>query len=252
MEVIIGITLGLLAGILSGLVGIGGGTVIIPLLVLGWGYTQHEAQGTALMAFAFPVFGAAAWNYYRFRRVRIRLALLTAVALALTSYLMAWWVQGIESQLLTRIFAVFLILTSGYTLWRSFSPLKAPQASSPSLFRETMVGIGVGSLTGLIKGLTGLGGGVVIVPLLRLWGGLDQHTAQGTSLFIMTLPVAILPAIPYWQNGQVRWPLVLGLVIGLLIGSYRSSALAQKVSGPLLARIFAGTIAIMGVVLLLK
>lgn len=252
MEILIGLGLGVAAGFLSGLVGIGGGTVIIPVLVLMLGYTQHEAQGTALMAFAFPVFAAAAWNYYRFGRVRVRLALIMGAALALTSYLVARWVQEIDSRLLTRVFAVFLIAVSSYVFWKSRRPIQPKSAEGSSLRQEIMVGLLVGGLTGAIKGLTGLGGGVIMVPFLLLFGRLDQHTAQGTSLLTMTLPVAFMAAIPYWQNGHVHWGLTFGLVGGVLAGSFLSSRLAQKLKGPLLAQIFSATIGVMGIIMLFQ
>ncbi|MEN3041594.1 MAG: sulfite exporter TauE/SafE family protein [Bacteroidia bacterium] len=250
-EILIGLGLGLFTGFISGLVGVGGGTIIIPILVLGLGYSQHEAQGTALMAFAFPIFAAAAWNYYRFGRVRWRLALSVAAALAITSYFSAQWVQNIDSQQLKRIFSVFLILTAGYVFWKSLHPIQAnPTPLSPK--REISVGLIIGGITGIIKGLTGLGGGVIMVPLLLLLAKTDQHTAQGTSLLTMTLPVAFTAALPYWQQGHVHWMMVWGLVGGVLGGSFLSSKWAQRLKGPLLAQIFAITIGIMGIGLLLR
>ncbi|MCS6896304.1 MAG: sulfite exporter TauE/SafE family protein [Bacteroidia bacterium] len=251
MEILVGLGVGLFAGFISGLVGVGGGTIIIPILVLGLGYSQHEAQGTALMAFAFPIFAAATWNYYRFGRVRWRLAIGMSIALAITSYLAAQWVQSIDSQKLKQIFGVFLVIMAVYVFWKSFHPIEAkPAPQSPK--REFVIGLIVGALTGIIKGLTGLGGGVIIVPLLLLLAKIDQHTAQGTSLLTMTLPVAFMAAIPYWQHGHVRWMLVWGLLGGILIGSFLSSKWAQKLRGPLLAQIFAITIGIMGILLLLR
>lgn len=253
MEFVIGIVLGIVSGILSGLVGIGGGTVIIPILVMGLNYTQHQAQGTALMAFAFPIFAAAAWNYYRYGRVRIWLALAMAVALAVSSYVVAQLVvKKVDSEELKKIFAVFLVLMSGLVFYRSIRPIQAKTTEPLNKQREGVVGLIVGALTGAIKGLTGLGGGVVMVPLLLLLGRVDQHTAQGTSLFTMTLPVAFMAAIPYWQSGHVQWWMVWGLVIGVLAGSFFSSRFAQKLAGPLLARIFSVTIGIMGIFMLIK
>lgn len=252
MEFVIGIGLGLVSGILSGLVGIGGGTVIIPALVLGLGYSQHQAQGTALMAFAFPIFAAAAWNYYRFKRVRITLALAIAASLAVSSYFVAHLVvHKINGDDLKKIFAVFLVLMAAYIFYKSLRPIQAKPAEQPDRWREGLVGLLVGTLTGAIKGLTGLGGGVIMVPLLLLLGRIDQHTAQGTSLFTMTLPVAFMAAIPYWQEGHVQWWIVWGLVIGVVIGSFFSSRFAQKLAGPLLAQIFSVTIGIMGIIMLL-
>ena len=57
------VLIGLLAGVLSGFVGIGGGVVMVPALVMLLGYSQHQAQGTSLAVLVLPVVGLAAWNY---------------------------------------------------------------------------------------------------------------------------------------------------------------------------------------------
>lgn len=252
-ELLIGTLLGIISGLLSGLVGIGGGTVIIPLLVFILGYTQHVAQGTALLAFAIPVFGWAAWTYYKHGRVDWRLALGVAGGIGVASFFVAKWVQSLRSEALTQIFAVFLIATAAWQFWRAGRTFSAQNpAKSPNGFYKILMGIGIGVLAGALKGLTGLGGGVIIVPLLVLLAHTDQHTAQGTSLLTMTLPVSLMAVIPYWEEGNVRIGVGIALALGILIGSAISSRAAQKIAGPHLARLFATVIFLMGVVLLVR
>ncbi|MCS7188412.1 MAG: sulfite exporter TauE/SafE family protein [Bacteroidia bacterium] len=249
----IGFALGLLSGVISGLVGIGGGTIIIPLLVLIMGYTQHVAQGTALLAFALPVFGWAAWNYYKHGRVDGHLALGVAGGIAVSSFFVARWVQEMRSELLTQVFAVFLIVVSVWQFWRagrSFSFPSAGEGQKKGALYKVMWGLIIGLAAGALKGLTGLGGGVIIVPLLVLLVKVDQHMAQGTSLLTMTLPVSFMAVIPYWQKGNVMVGVAFALALGILVGSAISSRIAQRIAGPHLARLFAITIFGIGVFLL--
>lgn len=252
MEIATGIGLGVLSGLLSGLVGIGGGVVIIPFLVLVLGYSQHLAQGTALLAFTLPVFGWASWNYYKHGRADWRLALSVAVGIAIASFLVAKWVQHLRSATLTKVFAVFLILIAAWQFWRTFRPLPAVQEQAMPLTKRMSVGLFVGIVTGALKGLTGLGGGVIIVPLLTFLAKTSQHLAQGTSLLAMTLPVGIMAVIPYWQKGNVNLPVGLALAGGILLGSALTSQLAQRMSSRALTRIFSATVFIMGIFLLVR
>lgn len=252
MEIAVGIGLGILSGLLSGLVGIGGGVVIIPFLVLVLGYSQHLAQGTALLAFALPVFGWASWNYYKHGRVDWRLALSVAAGIAIASFLVAQWVQHLRSATLTKIFAVFLILIAAWQFWRTFRSLPAAQEQTMAPAKRMGIGLFVGIVAGALKGLTGLGGGVIIVPLLTFLAKTSQHLAQGTSLLTMTLPIGVTAVIPYWQKGNVNIPVGLALAGGILVGSAITSRMAQRMSSKALARVFSATVFIMGIFLLVR
>ncbi|MFH1202114.1 MAG: sulfite exporter TauE/SafE family protein [Candidatus Omnitrophota bacterium] len=100
--------LGLVAGILSGFLGIGGGTIIIPVLVYLFGLTQHQAQGTTLAIMIPPVGLLAALVYYRQGNVIIPIAIWAALGFFLGGYLGAQWVMPVPDLALKRIFGVFL------------------------------------------------------------------------------------------------------------------------------------------------
>ncbi|HXX65209.1 MAG TPA: sulfite exporter TauE/SafE family protein [Bacteroidota bacterium] len=104
------ILLGLAAGVLSGLVGIGGGVLIVPALVFLFGFTQHQAQGTTLALLVPPIGLLAAWAYYKEGYVNIPAALLVCIGFVAGSYLGARLATGIPDAVLGRIFGGFLIL----------------------------------------------------------------------------------------------------------------------------------------------
>ena len=110
MPVLSYILVGLIAGILSGAFGIGGGTIMVPLLVLLFGLTQHQAQGTALAVMLAPVFILAVMRYYAAGNVKVQMALFIACGFVVGALLGAHWIQGIPDATLKRAFGVFLIL----------------------------------------------------------------------------------------------------------------------------------------------
>ena len=81
----------------------------------------------------------------------------------------------------------------------------------------------IGVCAGVLSGFVGVGGGVIIVPALIYVLGMSQMEAQGTSLFVLLLPVGILAVNQYWKHGHVNWKfgliIALTFVVGGLIGS---------------------------------
>ncbi|MBM3444087.1 MAG: sulfite exporter TauE/SafE family protein [Bacteroidetes bacterium] len=110
METIIYVVLiGLAAGFLGGLVGIGGGVLIVPALVLIIGFSQHLAQGTSLAMMVFPVGLLAVINYYKKGYVDFKYAGLLAIGFVLGSYLGSKFSLGLSEVMVKRIFAVVMI-----------------------------------------------------------------------------------------------------------------------------------------------
>lgn len=103
------ILIGLLAGFLGGLVGIGGGLVIVPMLVLLAGFSQYEAQGTSIATLLFPIGILAAYNYYRAGHIHWRYALIIAAAFMVGSFLGSDAALHIDQKALQKTFAVVLI-----------------------------------------------------------------------------------------------------------------------------------------------
>ena len=102
--------LGLLAGALSGLVGLGGGFVIVPALVFIFGFSQHQAQGTTLALLVPPIGLLAAWTYYRQGFVDIRVAAVIAVGFVAGSLLGARYAMTVSNETLEKVFGVALVL----------------------------------------------------------------------------------------------------------------------------------------------
>lgn len=110
MNIVLYLIVGLIAGILSGAFGIGGGAIMVPLLVLWFGLTQHQAQGTALAVMLTPVFILAVVRYYTAGNVNVQMALFIACGFVVGALLGAHLIQGLPEATLKRAFGIFLIL----------------------------------------------------------------------------------------------------------------------------------------------
>lgn len=109
-EVVILVAIGLSAGILSGLLGIGGAILMVPALIFFFGMSQHQAQGTSLAILLFPVGLLAFWNYYREGYVNFRIALIVMLAFFVGGYLGSLAAIHISGRILRVIFGILIIV----------------------------------------------------------------------------------------------------------------------------------------------
>jgi uncharacterized membrane protein YfcA len=100
--------IGLAAGILSGMVGVGGGLIIVPALVFFMGFTQHQAQGTSLGLLLLPVGILAVMNYYNKGNIDIKVVLIMSIAFVLGGWIGSKIALSISQEALKKIFAIFL------------------------------------------------------------------------------------------------------------------------------------------------
>lgn len=99
----------------------------------------------------------------------------------------------------------------------------------------------VGVLTGLFSGFFGVGGGVILIPLVTYFFALSPHQATGTSLLMLVAPIGLIGAIQFWHKGFINMDSVrmVGFILpGVYLGSYFGSQLAVSVSGPAVQRSF--------------
>ncbi|MFA5275641.1 MAG: sulfite exporter TauE/SafE family protein [Candidatus Omnitrophota bacterium] len=108
MNGLICVLLGLLAGTLSGIFGIGGGIIIIPGLIFLLGLTQHQAQGTTLAIMIPPIGLLAAWRYWQSGNVKIALAGFVCLGFFIGGFIGASLIQGVNDILLKRLFGILL------------------------------------------------------------------------------------------------------------------------------------------------
>ncbi len=96
----------------------------------------------------------------------------------------------------------------------------------------------IGIAAGMLSGFVGVGGGIIIVPALMFFLGLGQLQAQGTSLFIILLPVGFLAVMNYYKQGQINWGYGIVVALAFVIGGYLGSKLSLKISPHLVKFVF--------------
>ena len=102
----------------------------------------------------------------------------------------------------------------------------------------------IGILAGILSGLVGVGGGVIMVPLLVFLLGFSQHQAQGTSLAVLVVPVTAVAVYSYYKEGYIDWRYAAIIAVFFVIGGYFGSKIAIGLDQRMLKKIF-------GVILLL-
>jgi len=105
----------------------------------------------------------------------------------------------------------------------------------------------IGVVAGFVSGSMGVGGGVIIIPALVFFLGITQHEAQGTSVAVLSIPVAIVAAINYYKSGYVNFKFAAIIVLTFVIGGYLGSKFAVNVPEKVLKPIFGGLMLLVGI-----
>ncbi|HMI06805.1 MAG TPA: sulfite exporter TauE/SafE family protein [Flavobacterium sp.] len=98
--------------------------------------------------------------------------------------------------------------------------------------------LGIGLVAGILSGLIGIGGGIIMVPLLVMMG-FTQHQAQGTSLGALLPPVTLLAVLNYHRAGDINWKYALVISLFFVIGGYFGSKIAININEKMLRKVFA-------------
>jgi hypothetical protein len=221
---------GLLGGFFSGLFGVGGGIVLVPLLVLLLRFDHRHASGTSLAAIV-PAAIAGTVSYAARGSIDWVAGGCLAAGAVLGSLIGTWLLHRTHHEVLRWIFIVFLLVTA-VRLAFSVPPRSVQFALEPG----TVVGlVALGLVAGILSGLLGIGGGVIVVPALVLLFGVGDLVAKGTSLLMM-IPTSIVGTVSNARRGNVdvRAAAVIGSLA--VVASVGGAALAA-VLPPLLGNI---------------
>ncbi len=191
------IAVGLAAGLLSGLFGVGGGTVIVPMLVLLLGFDQKLASGTSLAAIV-PTATVGVITYAVHGSVDVVVALILAAGSVVGAQIGSWLLARLSQNAIRWGFVAFLIVV----IVMLFVVVPSRDAEFEFTVLSVIGLIIVGLLTGTMAGLIGVGGGVIVVPVLMFVFGTSDLMAKGTSLLMM-IPTAISGTIGNLKRGNV-------------------------------------------------
>jgi uncharacterized membrane protein YfcA len=241
--------MGLTVGVLVGLLGIGGGVVLVPAMVYLLHYDQHLAQGTSLFILLPPIGLGALREYWKGGQVDLRAGIYCAFGFLLGGYGGGWIAVPMPSHWLQVVFGFFLML-SAVLLWRKTTPAKAQNPAGTGTAKENVwrsLGIFFTAVfCGVAAGLVGIGGGVLLVPLLGLLFGFSQHKAQGTSLVALIPPTGLLAFLVYWKAGYVNLHTGVLLIPGVFLGGILGGILARQLNPRRMRQVFATLMFLLG------
>ena len=234
-------------GYLSGMLGIGGGLLAIPLLVLVLGLDQQTAQGTALVLMT-PNMIIGFWRYRQRNPITFRMAALLGSGAIIVSYLASIAAAGMSADTLRTLVAVFMVGLSANLLRRN---LAHKHIESHRKFATHWLLPLVGGLGGFCSGFFTIGGGVVVVPILTTFFGFAQTAAQGLAL-AMQAPSSMVALVTYAHLGLVDWLVGIPMAIGSMLTISHGVVLAHRLPEQKLRIAFALMLFVSAIMMLLR
>jgi hypothetical protein len=240
--------IGLVSGIFGGLVGLGGGVIMIPLMTRLLGLSQASAHGTSLAIVVFAgLSGACA--YALKGTIDLTASLILAVTASITARAGARYCAILPAWKLKRYFGCLLLAVSALMIVKPHLGALAIMSlkGAPAIAALAVTGLA----TGFIAGLLGIGGGAFLIAGMVLFVGMNQHIAQGSSLLSM-VPAAAVGSYTHWRQGNVVTRILPGLAAGIILGAFLGGIAANHLPEGTLRIIFAVVLTLLGVDLIRK
>lgn len=289
MEIIITsivlILVGIGIGVLSGMLGIGGGTIMIPVLRLGYGLDAFMATATSLFAI-IPISLAGAITHIRARSCFPKLGLLLGIAGAVTSSA-GVYLGSVSPSWLIMLAAAIIIVYSAFTMLRKalrmgkkgtdpsvaggqkgtdpatptgnkgtdLHDAHEAEQTPPCAFaftrKNVALAVVIGLIAGFASGYVGVGGGFIMVPLMTAWLGIPMKRTSGTSLIAIII-LAIPGIVQQAFLGHIDYLAGIMLCVGAIPGAVLGARLVPRVPERTLRFIFAGLLAVAAVMLVIN
>lgn len=266
---------GFAGGLIGAMLGLGGGIIIVPLLVLGLDVPMHSAVATSLLC-VIATSSAAASSNLRKGLANPRLGITLELSTVLGGIAGGLVAGNLEARTLMAIFGIALLLMV-VPLARGRDSLDQPIAETlPDTPRQSFMSqlggsyfdqadgrqvgyevrrieaaVGVSGAAGILSGLLGVGGGIVKVPVMTSFCGVPMKAAAATSNFMIGV-TAVASAILYYGRGEVIAGITGATVLGVFAGSRLGAKVASKVRGVTLRRLFAVVMIVVAIQMLLK
>jgi len=253
--------LGAFVGLLAGLLGVGGGLIIVPILAamfiyngLPYEIVMHLALGTSLASILFTSISSV-YSHHKHQAVNWSHVSKLSPGVLLGAWLGGIFASTLSTDILKPVFAIFELLVAAYMLWG----IKAQaHKDTPTLLNFTISG----GFIGYISSIVGIGGGTMTVPWL-MWHGSNIHMAIATSAAI-GFPIAAGGTVSYlyagWQHdllpqysiGFIYLPALISIIVSSVVFAPLGASLAHKLDVKKLKQIFAFLLISLAIYLLLS
>lgn len=269
---------GVVIGIMSGLLGIGGGTVMVPIFRLAFGMSPVMSTATSLFAI-IPTSISGAASHIRHKTCIVSLGVAAGLGGALTSPLGVWLAQISPAWLIMVAAALIIGWSAVKMLSKAFKlraqkhaqqegagasaeavaddadPAPAAAAADPEprklTRKQLLIGVAIGLGAGVASGYVGVGGGFIMVPLMLSLIGIEMRQASGTSL-IAVMILAIPGVIEQALLGNINYTAGIAIVVGSIPGAVIGARLVRVVPELALRFVFGGFLIVAAIILVLN
>jgi hypothetical protein len=279
---------GFLIGIIASMVGIGGGLLLVPILILFFLIDTQKASAISLFVMIFTA-GSGSYTYYKQKRIDVRTGLFFALCVIPFSFFGSWIAEKVDEFILVISFGILLLLVSTRRIQSLIKGRKnnsvtkkanfennqennlSEKSSKDTFFprsleyrkivdndgkefnytikmRRTLFGAIIG---GFLGGLLGVGGGIIFVPVLTEIGGIPPHIAIATSTFVIIF-TALSGSFARLLYGEILFSFAFPLAIGSVIGAKIGATKVKKISSQKILIFFYVIVFLSGVRILLK
>ncbi|MEB3861872.1 MAG: sulfite exporter TauE/SafE family protein [Desulfurococcales archaeon] len=240
------IALGALVATLSSMAGIGGGVFMVPLFYLALGLPINQAVGTS-KAVIVIIASISTATYLSRGRVDLRTGTILMATTIPGSYLGAYLVSLVDPTILEYAVAAFILWYSARLIYRALrQPSNPPQKPRGNPLLVALAGI----VVGLVAGLTGTGGGALLVPLMISGLGMGIHEAVATSMYSMTM-AAIAAAVRHHMSGEIVYSIAIPFALGAVVGAMAGPRIALRMNARHLRIVIGIVLAIVGIRMIL-
>ena len=242
------IPLGLLIATVYSMVGLGGGTIFVPLLVLAFGLPAQQAVGVSLLAIMFMAISSTI-AYAIQNKINYKVGLLldtldvpgAFIGAYVTTLIASRWLAGLFGALVLTI-AIFMVLKKN---------AKTDSNDAFKLSTRVVAYCIFGSLlSGIVAGMFGIGGGIIDETVMIFMLGMSIHMSAGTAMFGMAI-TTIAAVIPHWLLGNIMLDYAVPLVIGCVFGAQLGPFLSKRTSASTLRKILGAILVLISIRMLL-
>lgn len=269
MEWVLLTVIGLLAASLGSLMGLGGGIIIVPALMVLSGYigilsgiTPQIAVGTSLLIMIFTGLSSTL-AYLKQKTVDLKSGLIFFAGSGPGALVGVYFNHGIDTQLFLIFFGIFIVIVSFILMIRKYlKPLKLTKRGIKRSYVDhegktieygyhPALAMSISFIVGLCSGLFGIGGGSLMVPAMILLFGFPPHRAVATSMFMIFLS-AMLSSASHISLGNVNWLYALALLPGAWFGGKIGAAVNRRLKSDTVVNILRVFLIIIGIRLIFQ
>lgn len=240
------VVLGLFAGFLSGLFGVGGGILIVPVLVLALSMNQRLAHGTSLAA-VLPIAASGLVGFAVEDSVDWPVALCLTIGAMVGAVIGTHALHVLPVRTLAFAFAGILLLSAVRLVLDHSEGGGRSDIDVLMVIGLVLVGLSAGTLAGLL----GVGGGVVMVPAMIIFFGVPAAVAKGTSLGVI-IPTSIVATRRNLRNGNAELPVAIAVGLSGVVSSYLASKISVGLDEQTSNVLFAVLLSVVAIRMLLK